>query len=44
VRADLLSQPGAAGDPADDPPGAVPVHPLPVGAPEDRPVEAFADR
>ena len=43
VRPDLLGDPGAAGDPADDPPGAVPVQPLPVGGQEDRPVAAFAD-
>ena len=29
VRADLLGQAGVAGDPADDPPGGVPVEPLP---------------
>src|SRR5215470_11455298 len=31
------------GDPADDPPGAVPVQPLPGWREEDRPVAAFAD-
>jgi hypothetical protein len=39
----FLANPARRGDPADDPPGGVPVHPLPVRAPEDRPVEAFAD-
>ena len=28
MRADLLGQPGAAGNPPDDPPGAVPVQPV----------------
>ena len=39
VRPDGLGDPGAAGDPADDPPGAVPVQPPPVRGEEDR---AFA--
>jgi hypothetical protein len=37
VRADLLGDPGAAGDPADYPGGAVPVEPLAVGGEEQRP-------
>ena len=32
VRADVLGDPGPARDPADDPPGAVAVQPLPVKA------------
>ena len=32
VRPDGLGDPGAAGDPADDPPGAVPIQPPPVRA------------
>ena len=43
VRADLLGQPGAAGDPADDPPGSVPVQPLPGRGGEDRSFAAVAD-
>jgi DNA repair photolyase len=43
VRTDRLVHPGTAGDPAHDPRDAVPVHPLPVRAQEDRPVEALAD-
>ncbi len=42
-RADLLGQPGAAGDPADDPPGSVPVQPLAGGGGEDRSFAALAD-
>ena len=38
-----LGDPGAAGDPADDPPGAVPVQPPPVGGQEDRSFGALAD-
>jgi hypothetical protein len=40
----LLSGPAQRATQRDDPPGAVPVHPLPVRAAEDRPVEAFTDR
>jgi hypothetical protein len=36
VRADLLGDPGAAGDPADDAGCAVPVHPPPVADQEHR--------
>jgi hypothetical protein len=43
VRADLLGGPGAAGDPAGDPGGAVPVQPLPVRGDEQRPAGALAD-
>jgi len=43
VRPDQLGDPGAAGDPADDPPGAVPVQPPAIGGQEDRPVAALAD-
>ena len=43
VRADLLGDPGAAGDPADDPGGAVPVQPPPVRGEEQRPLGALAD-
>src|SRR5260370_41432054 len=42
VRADVLADPGAARDPADDPPGAVPVQPAPVSGEEDRAFGAFA--
>ena len=35
VRSDMLGDPGAAGHPADDPGGAVPVQPLP-SRPRDR--------
>jgi hypothetical protein len=42
VRTHVLADPGAAGDPADDPPGAVPVQPPPAGSQEDRAVAAFA--
>jgi hypothetical protein len=38
VRPDRFGDPGAEGDPADDPGGAVPVQPLPLGGKEDRPV------
>jgi len=31
VRPDRFGDPGAEGDPADDPGGAVPVQPLPLG-------------
>ena len=43
VRPGRLADPGAAGYPADDPGGAVPVQPLPIGAAEDRPVHALTD-
>src|SRR6266567_4690035 len=43
VRPDLLGQSGAARDPADDSPGAVPVQPLPGPRDEDRLVAPFAD-
>jgi hypothetical protein len=43
VRADMLADPGAAGDPADDPGGAVPVQPPPVRGDEQRPFGALAD-
>jgi len=43
VRGDGLADPGAAGDLADDPPGAVPVQPLPVMGREHRPVSSFPD-
>jgi hypothetical protein len=43
VRPDRLGDSGPDGYPADDPGGAVPVQPLPIGAAEDRPVHAFAD-
>lgn len=39
VRSDPLVDAGAARDPPDDAAGAVPIHPLPVRAQEDRPVE-----
>jgi hypothetical protein len=42
--ADVLSDPGAAGHPADDPGGAVPVQALPVRGDEQRPTGALADR
>jgi hypothetical protein len=38
VRADGLVDTGAAGDTSHDPARAVPVHPLPVGPQENRPV------
>src|SRR5215470_13039136 len=44
MRPDLLGQPGAAGDPADDPPGTVPVQPFLRCGEEDRSLGAFADR
>jgi hypothetical protein len=44
VRADLLGDPGAAGNSADDPRGAVPVQSFPVGGEEQRPAGALADR
>src|SRR5215472_10893024 len=42
VGRDGLADPGAAGGLADDPPGAVPVQPLPVGGQEHRPAGALA--
>jgi len=44
VRADGLGDPDVAGYPADDPPGAVPVQPTPVGGEEDESFATFADR
>jgi hypothetical protein len=43
VRADVLAGPGAAGDAADDPGGAVPVQSPAVAREEQRPVGALAD-
>jgi hypothetical protein len=43
VRPDRLGDPGAAGHPADDPRGAVPIQPLSVRAEEDRPLHALSD-
>jgi hypothetical protein len=43
MRADVLGDPGAAGDPADDPGCAVPVQPPPVRSDEKRPCGALAD-
>ena len=43
VRRDGLGDSGAAGDLAHDPPGAVPVQPLPVIGHEHRPVSSFPD-
>ncbi len=43
MRAYFLGQPGAAGDAADDPPGAVPVQPSAGGSGEDGPFAALAD-
>jgi len=40
---DFLGQAGATGDPADDPPGAVPVQPQAGGGREDGSLAAFAD-
>jgi len=44
VGADVLGAPGAAGYPADDPGGAVPVQPPPVRGDEQRTFGALADR
>jgi hypothetical protein len=44
VRAHRLHDAGLPGGAFDDPGGAEPLQPLPVGAAEDRPVEAFPDR
>jgi hypothetical protein len=41
---DTLGDPRPSGDAAHDPAGGVTIDPLPVGAHEDRPVAAFADR
>src|SRR5258708_9088624 len=43
VRPDRLSDSRAAGDPADDPPCAVPVQPPPVRREEDRSLAALTD-
>jgi len=43
VRADVLGDLGAAGDPADDPGGTVPVQPPPVRGEEQRPFGPLAD-
>jgi hypothetical protein len=43
VRADVLGDPGAAGDPPDDPRGAVPVQPPSVRGDEQRSFGALAD-
>ena len=43
VRPDRLGDPGAAGDPADDPPSAVPVQPSAIGGQEDPSVAALVD-
>jgi hypothetical protein len=43
MRPDRLGDPGAAGHPADNPGGAVPVQPLSVRAEENRPAHALAD-
>ena len=42
-RPDRFGDPGAAGGPADDPGGAVPVQPAAIKSQEDRPVGALAD-
>ena len=44
VRADVLGDPGAPGDPADDPGGAVPVQPLAVRGDKEGSFGALADR
>jgi hypothetical protein len=43
MRPDVLGDPCAAGDAADDPPGAVPVQPPPVRRKEDRTFASLAD-
>jgi len=43
MRPHRFGDPGAAGDPADDPRGTVPVQPTAIGGQEDRPVAALAD-
>jgi len=44
VRPDFLGDPGLPGDPADDPSGAMPVQPPPIGRQEDGPFHALAGR
>ena len=44
VRADVLGDPGAAGHPADDPGGTVPVQPVTVCGNEQRPFGSLAYR
>jgi hypothetical protein len=44
VRPDGLGDSGAAGDPAGDPPGGVPVQAVAVGGEEHRSLAALADR
>ena len=44
VRADVLGDPGVAGNPPDDPGGAVAVQPPPVRSDEQRPFGALAER
>src|SRR5215475_2888 len=44
VWPDRLGEPGAAGDPADDPPGTVPVQPAAIGGQEDRSLAALAEQ
>ena len=43
MRPGFLRQPGAASDPADDPPGAMPVQPPPVSGQEERAITSFCD-
>ena len=43
VRPDGLGDPGTAGDPADNPPGAVPVQPPAISTEEDRALAPLAD-
>jgi hypothetical protein len=43
VRPNGLGDPGAAGDPADDPPGAMAVQPSPIGSQEDESFGTLAD-
>jgi hypothetical protein len=43
VGPDGLGDAGAAAQAADDPPGAVPVQPPPIGCQEDRALAAFAE-
>jgi hypothetical protein len=43
VERDDFGDPGASGDLADDPPGAVPVHPTAVRGREHRPIRTLAD-
>jgi hypothetical protein len=43
VRPGRLADPGAAGHPADDPRGTVPIQPLPAGGQEDRTFHPLAD-